>query len=55
VRGLLAVVLLFAGFKIKSGIEERFMTKTFGAEYLSYSRNTGAIFPRVRAPKMSDG
>jgi protein-S-isoprenylcysteine O-methyltransferase Ste14 len=55
VRGCLAVVLLYAGFKIKSGIEERFMLNTFGAEYESYSRNTGAIFPRVRTPKRSDG
>lgn len=49
-RGCLAVILLYAGFKIKSGIEERFMTNTFGAEYESYSRNTGALFPRVWAP-----
>lgn len=46
-RGLLAVVLLYVGFKIKSRIEERTMSKVFGAAYDEYSRTTGAIFPRV--------
>jgi protein-S-isoprenylcysteine O-methyltransferase Ste14 len=46
-RGLLAVVLLYAGFKIKSRIEERTMAGVFGAEYDEYSRSTGAIFPRL--------
>jgi protein-S-isoprenylcysteine O-methyltransferase Ste14 len=55
VRGLLAVVLLNAGFRIKSRIEERFMTNTFGAEYESYRRDTGGIFPRTRGPKMFSG
>lgn len=48
VRGLVAVVLLFAGFKIKSKIEEQAMLSTFGAEYDEYSRSTGAILPRLR-------
>jgi len=48
VRGLVAVLLLYAGFKIKSRIEERTMTNTFGAEYDDYSRSTGAIVPRLR-------
>jgi protein-S-isoprenylcysteine O-methyltransferase Ste14 len=47
-RGLLAVALLYVGFKIKSRIEERTMVSEFGAEYADYSRRTGAIFPRVR-------
>lgn len=48
VRGLVAVVLLYAGFKLKSRIEERAMSSTFGAEYAEYSRTTGAILPRLR-------
>ena len=48
VRGLVAVVLLYLGFKIKSKIEEHAMTGTFGAEYDAYSRSTGAIVPRLR-------
>ena len=50
-RGLLAVVFLYVGFKIKSRAEERFMTNAFGAEYERYRRNTGAILPRVRVSK----
>jgi len=48
VRGLIAIVLVYAGFKIKSKIEERAMAATFGPEYDQYSRGTGAIIPRVR-------
>lgn len=47
VRGLIAVVLLYIGFKIKSRIEERTMSSTFGAEYEDYSRTTGAIVPKL--------
>jgi protein-S-isoprenylcysteine O-methyltransferase Ste14 len=46
-RGLVAVVLLWIGFVMKSRIEERFMTATFGPEYEEYSRTTGAIVPRL--------
>ena len=48
VRGLIAVVLLYAGFKIKSRIEERAMTATFGPEYAQYASTTGAIVPKLR-------
>jgi protein-S-isoprenylcysteine O-methyltransferase Ste14 len=47
VRGALAVVLLYLGFKVKSKIEERTMTETFGALYEDYRRTTGAIVPRL--------
>jgi protein-S-isoprenylcysteine O-methyltransferase Ste14 len=46
-RGLVAVILLYLGFKIKSRIEERVMRQAFGAEYDEYSRSTGAIVPRL--------
>jgi len=48
VRGLIAVVLAYMGFKLKSRIEEQVMISTFGAEYDEYSRTTGAIVPRLR-------
>jgi len=47
-RGLVAVVLLYAGFTMKSRIEERAMAGLFAAEYEDYSRSTGAIFPNLR-------
>lgn len=47
-RGVVAVILLWIGFTMKLRIEERFMTTTFGPEYEVYSRNTGAIVPRLR-------
>jgi protein-S-isoprenylcysteine O-methyltransferase Ste14 len=46
-RGLIAVVLLYLGFKIKSKIEESVMISTFGAQYDAYRRNTGAIVPKL--------
>lgn len=48
VGGLVAVALFYIGFKIKSRIEERAMTSTFGTEYDEYCRSTGAIIPKLR-------
>lgn len=48
VRGLLALVLVYAAWKIKSRVEEHMMITTFGAEYSAYASATGAMFPRVR-------
>ena len=45
-RGLLALALVYAGWKIKSRVEERMMTSTFGAQYTEYASNTGAMAPR---------
>jgi protein-S-isoprenylcysteine O-methyltransferase len=45
-RGVIAVVLLWIGFTMKSRIEERFMTATFGSEYEEYRQMTGGIVPR---------
>lgn len=47
VRGMIALVLVYVGFTIKSRIEERAMTNTFGAEYDEYSRDTGGILPKL--------
>jgi len=49
VRGLIAIVLLYVGFKMKSKIEERAMISTFGPAYDEYSRRTGAIIPKLRS------
>ena len=46
--GFLAVALFSTGFWIKSRMEEEFMRKTFGADYLEYTRETGALFPKIR-------
>ena len=48
VRGLLALVLVYAAWKIKSRVEEQMMTSTFGEAYSTYAGATGAMFPRVR-------
>ena len=48
VRGVIAVVLLYAGFKIKSKIEEQTMAATFGQAYADYMKTTGAILPKLR-------
>jgi len=48
VRGVVAVALLYAGFKIKSRIEEQAMAATFGTAYAEYMSTTGAIVPRLR-------
>ena len=47
VRGVIAVALLYAGFKIKSRIEEQTMAATFGSQYADYMSATGAIVPRL--------
>jgi protein-S-isoprenylcysteine O-methyltransferase Ste14 len=48
-RGLVAVVLLYAGFTLKSRIEERAMAGLFGSEYDDYTRSTGVILPKLRS------
>jgi protein-S-isoprenylcysteine O-methyltransferase Ste14 len=48
VRGAVAFVVLLTGFWMKLGREERFMRKTFGAEYEEYARRTGALVPKFR-------
>lgn len=48
VRGVIAIVLLWVAFTLKSKIEERFMEATFGPEYDEYRRGTGALVPRLR-------
>ena len=45
-RGLIAVIVLWLGFWMKSRVEEEFMLQTFGPAYKEYSRSTGALIPR---------
>jgi len=47
VRGLVALVLVYAGWKIKSRLEEQMMVSTFGDQYMAYAKSTGALFPRL--------
>jgi protein-S-isoprenylcysteine O-methyltransferase Ste14 len=47
--GFIAVAFFLIGFLIKSRIEEQLMRKTFGDQYVEYSRSTGALVPRLRA------
>jgi protein-S-isoprenylcysteine O-methyltransferase len=46
-RGLVATVVLWLAFWLKSRMEEHFMLKAFGAEYEDYTRSTGALVPRL--------
>jgi protein-S-isoprenylcysteine O-methyltransferase len=51
VRGVLATLVLWSAFWVKSRMEERFMVKTFGQDYNEYRRSTGALVPRIRAAR----
>jgi protein-S-isoprenylcysteine O-methyltransferase len=48
VAGAVATALFWLGFWIKSRMEEQFMVKTFGEEYVEYRRGTGALIPKLR-------
>jgi protein-S-isoprenylcysteine O-methyltransferase Ste14 len=48
VRSVLALPLFYTGWKIKSHLEERMMTGTFGSAYTAYASSVGAIFPRMK-------
>jgi protein-S-isoprenylcysteine O-methyltransferase Ste14 len=47
VRGLVAVILAFIGWRMKSRVEEAFMMAQFGAEYEKYSNEVKALVPFV--------
>ncbi len=46
-RGLLAVALTFAGWWLKSRMEEEFMLRQFGPLYREYQRHVKALIPFV--------
>ena len=46
-RGVIAFLLLWLAFLLKSRMEERFMRQAFGPEYDDYIRTTGALVPRI--------
>lgn len=48
VIALIAVALFWLGFWIKSRMEEEFMRKTFGEQYVEYRKSTGALIPKLR-------
>jgi len=48
--GLLGVVLLSAGFVLRSQVEERMLIRVFGEQYITYARSTGRMVPRIHNP-----
>jgi protein-S-isoprenylcysteine O-methyltransferase Ste14 len=46
-RGLLALILAFRAWRLKSKVEEGFMIEQFGAEYEEYERQVKALIPFV--------
>jgi protein-S-isoprenylcysteine O-methyltransferase Ste14 len=49
VRGAVSVVMVWIAWQVKAGMEEKFMVRTFGAQYEDYRRTTGALIPRFRS------
>jgi protein-S-isoprenylcysteine O-methyltransferase len=47
VRGLIALVLAFIAWRVKSLVEERFMQDQFGEQYAQYKRDVKALIPFV--------
>ena len=46
-RCFLGTIVVAIGFRVKSQLEERFMTEQFGAEYAGYKRQVKALIPFV--------
>ena len=53
-RGVLAVALVLAAHSHKALREERLLATEFGAEYASYRRSTGFLFPRLGSATSMD-
>lgn len=47
VRGIVAVLIVFASFWRKLRMEERMLGETFGAAYAAYKARTAALIPHV--------
>lgn len=47
IRGLAAAVVALIGMKLKSRLEETFMTEQFGAEYVQYRNDVKAMVPFI--------
>ncbi|HEU4988290.1 MAG: isoprenylcysteine carboxylmethyltransferase family protein [Gemmatimonadota bacterium] len=47
VRALVGVVLVVIGWRLKWGVEERFMTEQFGDQYRAYMGRVRALIPGV--------
>jgi protein-S-isoprenylcysteine O-methyltransferase Ste14 len=47
IRGLIATLLALIAFKIKSRLEESFMTEQFGEQYTGYKQQVRALIPFV--------
>jgi protein-S-isoprenylcysteine O-methyltransferase Ste14 len=46
-RGLIAFVFITAGFVVKLRIEEKFMSETFGGQYVRYRAEVPALIPFI--------
>ncbi|MGA9342256.1 MAG: isoprenylcysteine carboxylmethyltransferase family protein [Rhodanobacteraceae bacterium] len=46
-RGLVAFVVVLAGFWYKLKLEERWMIQTFGEAYIEYRKHTSALVPGI--------
>jgi protein-S-isoprenylcysteine O-methyltransferase len=47
IRGLAAAGVALIGIRLKFGLEEKFMTDRFGAEYVQYKKNVKTMIPFV--------
>jgi len=47
IRGLIGTVVALIAFKVKSRLEESFMTEQFGEEYVTYKQQVKSLIPFV--------
>jgi protein-S-isoprenylcysteine O-methyltransferase len=47
IRGLVAAGIALIGIRLKFGLEEKFMTDRFGAEYVQYKKNVKTMMPFI--------
>lgn len=47
IRGFIGLALAAIGWRLKSRVEERFMTEQFGDEYTAYEREVKALVPFI--------
>ncbi|MGH7689031.1 MAG: methyltransferase family protein, partial [Gemmatimonadaceae bacterium] len=47
VRGLIAMALIVCAWRLKWGVEERFMLEEFGERYADYKKRVSALIPGI--------
>ena len=50
-RSAVAVLLVFIGFYLKAGTEEKMLAQEFGERFREHQRHTGFLLPRISANK----